>query len=232
MGSGPNAYNTENHMGEMTELTTADGHKLAAYRAQPAGAPKAGLIVVQEIFGVTDHIQRVTDQFAEYGYLAIAPSLFDRVQPGIVLGYSEFEKARETMQSLDLEDNVVDMAAAAAAVRSAGKVGAVGYCWGGAIADLAACRINIDAAVAYYGRMIVEWLDLKPGCPAMYHFGDKDQLIPSDMVEKIRGARPDGVFHTYPDAGHGFSCDERPDYRPESADLALTRTLNFFGETL
>ena len=232
MGSDTNAYNTENHMGEMTELTTSDGHKLAAYRAQPDGVPKAGLIVVQEIFGVTDHIQQVTDQFAGYGYLAIAPSLFDRVQPGMVLGYTEFEKARATMQSLDLDDTVADMAAAAAGVRSAGKVGAVGYCWGGAIADLAACRIEIDAAVAYYGRMIVEWLDLKPDCPAMYHFGDKDQLIPSDMVEQIRGARPDGVFHTYPDAGHGFSCDERSDYHPESAGLALTRTLEFLEDTL
>jgi carboxymethylenebutenolidase len=124
------------------------------------------------------------------------------------------------------------MAAAAAAVRSAGKVGAVGYCWGGAIADLAACRIEINAAVAYYGRMIVEWLDLKPACPVMYHFGDKDQLIPSEMVAEIRDARPDGVFYTYPEAGHGFSCDERPDYRPESAKLALDRTLEFFGENL
>jgi carboxymethylenebutenolidase len=219
-------------MGEMIELTTSDGHKLAAYRAHPVAAPKAGIVVVQEIFGVTGHIKRVTDQFASHGYLAIAPSLFDRVQSDVVLEYTEIEKARETMQRLDLDDTVVDMAAAAAAVRSAGKVGAVGYCWGGAIADLAACRIEINAAVAYYGRMIVEWLDLKPACPVMYHFGDKDQLIPSEMVAEIRDARPDGVFYTYPEAGHGFSCDERPDYRPESAKLALDRTLDFFGENL
>jgi carboxymethylenebutenolidase len=219
-------------MGEMIELTTSDGHKLAAYRAHPVAAPKAGIVVVQEIFGVTGHIKRVTDQFASHGYLAIAPSLFDRVQSDVVLEYTEIEKARETMQRLDLDDTVVDMAAAAAAVRSAGKVGAVGYCWGGAIADLAACRIEINAAVAYYGRMIVEWLDLKPACPVMYHFGDKDQLIPSEMVAEIRDARPDGVFYTYPEAGHGFSCDERPDYRPESAKLALDRTLEFFGENL
>jgi carboxymethylenebutenolidase len=219
-------------MGEMIELTTSDGHKLAAYRAHPDAAPKAGIVVVQEIFGVTGHIKRVTDQFASHGYLAIAPSLFDRVQSDVVLEYTEIEKARETMQRLDLDDTVVDMAAAAAAVRSAGKVGAVGYCWGGAIADLAACRIEINAAVAYYGRMIVEWLDLKPACPVMYHFGDKDQLIPSEMVAEIRDARPDGVFYTYPEAGHGFSCDERPDYRPESAKLALDRTLEFFGENL
>lgn len=219
-------------MGEMTELTASDGHKLAAYRAQPDGAPKAGIIVVQEIFGVTEHIQRVTDQFAEQGYLAIAPSLFDRVQPDVVLEYTEFEKARNTMQRLELDDTVKDMAATAAAVRSAGKVGAVGYCWGGAIADLAACRIEIDAAVAYYGRMIVEWLELKPTCPVMYHFGDKDPLIPAEMVAEIRAARPDGVFYTYPEAGHGFSCDERPDYHPESAELALARTLKFFEELL
>jgi carboxymethylenebutenolidase len=219
-------------MGEMIELTTSDEHKVTAYRAAPDTAPKAGVIVIQEIFGVTDHIRRVTDQFAKNGFLAIAPGLFDRVQPGAVLNYSEVERGRDIMQSLDLDDTIRDMAAAAEAVRSAGKVGAVGYCWGGAIADLAACRIDIDAAVAYYGRMIVQWLDLKPACPVMYHFGEEDPLIPSDMVAEIRDARPAGIFYTYPGAGHGFSCDERTDFRPESADLALTRTLDFFKENL
>jgi carboxymethylenebutenolidase len=219
-------------MGEMIDLTTGDGHQLAAYRATPDNEPRAGVIIVQEIFGVTDHIRRVADQYAEHGYLTIAPALFDRVEPGIVLDYTEFEKARGTMQSLNLDDTIKDMAAAAAAVRSAGKVAAVGYCWGGAIADLAACRIDIDAAVAYYGRMIVEWLDEKPACPVMYHFGDEDPLIPADMVKDIRAARPEGLFYTYPEAGHGFSCDERPDFRPESADLALTRTLEFLEKTL
>jgi carboxymethylenebutenolidase len=219
-------------MSEMTELTTSDGHKLGAYRAQPEGVPKAGVIVIQEIFGVTDHIRQVTDQYAAQGYLAIAPSLFDRTQPGAVLDYTSVEKGRELMQSLDLDDTIKDMAAAADDVRAAGKVGAVGYCWGGAIADLAACHIDINAAVAYYGRMIVQWLELKPACPVMYHFGEEDPIIPPEMVTEIRGARPAGIFYTYPGAGHGFSCNERPDYRPESADIALARTLEFFEKNL
>lgn len=219
-------------MGEMIELITSDEHQLGAYLAKPEGAPKAGVIVIQEIFGVTDHIRRVADEFAEKGYLAIAPALFDRIQPGTVLDYTSVESGREIMQSLDLDNTIKDMAAAAGRVRSAGKVGAVGYCWGGAIADLCACRNDIDVAVAYYGRMIVQWLDQKPACPVMYHFGDEDPLIPSGMVAEIREARPAGVFYTYPGAGHGFSCNERPDYRPESADLALRRTLDFFEKYL
>ena len=124
------------------------------------------------------------------------------------------------------------MAAAAAHVGSAGKVCAVGYCWGGAMADLAACRVGIDAAAAYYGRMIVDWLDSTPGCPVIYHFGETDPLIPPDTVEKIRAARPNGVFHLYPNAGHGFSCDEREDFEPASAELAMQRTLTFFDQRL
>jgi carboxymethylenebutenolidase len=219
-------------MGELIELKATDGHTLTGYRADPTGAPHGAIIVVQEIFGLSGHIRRVTDQFASRGYLAIAPALFDRVQPDTVLDYSEVDRGREIMQQLDLEQTILDIEAAAAAVRSAGKVGAAGYCWGGAIVDLAACRACIDAGAAYYGRMIVEWLDETPGCPLMYHFGDDDPLIPAEMVEQIRSARPDGIFHTYPEAGHGFNCDERPDYHPENAALALERTLDFFQKNL
>jgi carboxymethylenebutenolidase len=219
-------------MGELIELTATDGHKLAAYRAEPAQPPRAGIILVQEIFGITAHIRRVADQFSSMGYLTVAPALFDRVQPDTVLDYTEVGRGREIMQQLDLDHSILDIEAAVSAVRSAGKVGAVGYCWGGAVVDLAACRNGIDAGVAYYGRMIVEWLDETPACPVMYHFGDADPLIPPEMVEQIRAARPDGIFYTYPDAGHGFNCDERPDFHPESAELALERTLEFFRKNL
>lgn len=219
-------------MGEVIQLTTADEHNMAAYRAEPDGTPRGGLIILQEIFGITDHVRRVADGFAAEGYLAVAPSLFDRVRPGVVLDYAEVGQGREIMQKLSLDDVVTDMAAAADTVRSAGRVGAVGYCWGGAMADLAACRIDVDAAVAYYGRMIVEWLDSKPACPVMYHFGDEDSLIPLETVAQIRAARPAGIVFTYPDAGHGFNCDERDDFEPESAALALRRTLDFLNENL
>jgi len=219
-------------MGEMIQLKTADAHVMTAYRAEPEHPPKGGIIILQEIFGLTDHICRVTDEFAAHGYLTLAPSLFDRVEPGVILDYTEIDRGREFMQKLDLDQTVTDMSAAAAAVRQAGKVGAVGFCWGGALADLAACRIGVESAVAYYGRMIVEWLDLKPTCPVMYHFGDKDPLIPAETVAKICAARDKGIFHTYPNAGHGFNCDERADFHAGSAALAMERTLDFLEQTL
>lgn len=219
-------------MGDMLTLTTADGHELGAYRAAPEGAPKGGIVIVQEIFGVTDHIRRVTDQYAALGYLAIAASLFDRVEPGIVLDYSDIDRGREIMLGLDLDETVMDVAAAVDAARPAGKVAAIGYCWGGAIADLAACRTNLDAAVSYYGRMTVEWLDEQPRCPVMYHYGAEDALIPPELVEQISAGREGHPVFLYQNAGHGFNCDERADFSPESAQLALERTLEFLGEHL
>lgn len=217
-------------MGEMVQLTTDDGQSLGAYQATPATAPKGGVVILQEIFGVTGHIQRVTDQYAEHGYLAIAPSLFDRVRPGIVLDYSKVDAARSIMASLDLNNVVTDIQAAVATAHQAGKVAAIGYCWGGAMADLAACRLDIDAAVAYYGRMIVEWLDEQPRCPVIYHFGANDPLIPQETIEKISNARTNHPSYVYADAGHGFNCDERDDFAPKSAKLALDRTLEFLSQ--
>ena len=219
-------------MGDMIQLTAGDGHELSAYRSEPDGPPKAGVVIVQEIFGITSHIQAVTDEYAEHGYLAIAPAMFDRIRSGVTLDYAEVEQARSLMMQLDLDKAVDDMAAAADLARSAGKVAVIGYCWGGAMADLAACRAEIDAAVAYYGRMIVEWLELNPACPVMYHFGEQDPLIPAEMVEQIKASRTDGVFHNYPGAGHGFNCTERADFHPESAALALQRTLQFLDQHL
>ncbi len=213
-------------------LTAEDGFEFTGQLAEPEGKPVAGLVVLQEIFGVTGHIQQVTERFAEAGYLAVAPSLFDRAQPGIVLDYADVTKGRDIMMSLDIEQCVLDMGAAADAVRTAGKVGVIGYCWGGAMADLAAGRVEIDAAVSYYGGRIASWLDIKPQCPVMYHFGETDPLIPADVVEQIRGGRPDGELFVYPEAGHGFNCDERPDFHPTSAALALRRTKEFFAQHL
>ena len=131
------------------------------------------------------------------------------------------------MMSLDRANTIRDMNAAVAAARAAGKVGAIGYCWGGALADLAACECRVDAAVSYYGRHTATWLDLKPKCPVMYHFGKLDPFIPAETVAAIRAGRPEGIFHVYDDAGHGFNCDERHEYHAESARLALERSLGF-----
>jgi carboxymethylenebutenolidase len=217
-------------MGEMIQLTASDGHQLSAYRADPSESARGGVVVIQEIFGITNHIKAVADEYAANGYLTIAPAMFDRIQKNLLFAYDDVEQARELMLQLDLDKAVDDMAAAADMAREAGNVAVIGYCWGGAMADLAACSGKADAAVAYYGRMIVEWLDSKPACPVMYHFGEIDPLIPPEMVGQIKAARPGGVFHTYAEAGHGFNCKERADYHPASAALALKRTLQFLDE--
>jgi carboxymethylenebutenolidase len=216
----------------MLELQASDGHRLQAYRAAPTGKPRAGLVVLQEIFGVNGHIRHVADRFAAQGYLAIAPALFDRVRPGIELGYDEIDAGRELMMKLDREDTIRDITAAVTGARTAGKVAAIGYCWGGALADLAACRCGVDAAVSYYGRHTATWLELEPQCPVMYHFGGLDPLIPLETVHAIQEGRPNGTFFLYPEAGHGFNCDERHEYHAASAALALRRTLEFFEEHL
>lgn len=214
-------------MGETIRLKAVDGHEFSAWLARPASTPRGGLVVLQEIFGVNEHIRRVTESFAANGYLAIAPALFDRVRPGVELGYQQIDAGREIVMALERANTVRDISAAIAAVREAGQVGAIGYCWGGALADLAACECGISAAVSYYGRHTATWLDLQPRCPVMYHFGKLDPLIPPETVAAIRAGRPRGIFHIYEDAGHGFNCDERPEYEPESASLALKRTLEF-----
>lgn len=214
-------------MGDMLQLTAEDGHAFEAYQAAPGATPKGGLVIIQEVFGLTDHIKQVADGFAEAGYLAIAPALFDRVSPGIILPYDNVEKGRGVMLKLDVDDVILDVAAAVAAAKSAGAVGAVGYCWGGAIADLAACRLDISVAVAYYGGRMTSWLELTPKCPVLYHFGGQDPLIPAETVQQIREARPQGVIYLYPEAGHGFNCTDRADFHPPSAEQALKRTLSF-----
>ena len=219
-------------MGEKIQLHAKDGHKLAAYRAKPADKPKAGVIILQEIFGITNHIRNVTDQYAKLGYLAIAPALFDRVKPDIVLDYMEVQQGLAAMGQLELDGVMADVQAAADAASEAGKVAAIGYCWGGAIADLAACRAGIDAAVSYYGRRTIEWLDEKPRCPVIYHFGRDDQSRPMEAVEKITAARPASIVHIYDNAGHGFNCNDRADYSPDNAVLALKRTLKFLDDHL
>jgi carboxymethylenebutenolidase len=216
---------------ETIYLTAADGHSLQAYVAKPEGAAKGGLIILQEIFGITDHIKDVCDGFAKEGYLAVAPAMFDRVKPAMVLDYTDFNTAIETMGKLDREQSVADMQAAADYARSAGKVGAVGFCWGGSMADLAACHGLVDAGVSYYGRGTVEWLDLQPSCAMMYHYGEVDQLIPLQIVEQIQRKR-NGIVRVWGNADHGFNCKDRPAFNKNVASKAMAETLEFLAENL
>lgn len=217
-------------------IKALDGHTLDGYLASPPVTPRAGLLVLQEIFGVTAHMRQVTDEFAARGFLALAPALFDRLKPGTELPYSRIDEGRALMQQVVIDDVARDLAGSVATLRGllpAGtKIGVVGYCWGGAMADLAACRTDVDAAVAYYGRANVNWLQEQPRCPVLYHFGAKDPLIPPEIVQQIRGGRPDSTVWVYPEAGHGFSCDERPEFHRPSHELALERTLAYFTEHL
>ena len=216
---------------ETISLKAADGHELQAYVAKPEGMAKGGIVVLQEIFGLTDHIRSSTEKFAAEGYLAIAPAMFDRVETGMVLDYSDFDTARATMDKLDRDQSINDIRAAADYARAAGKVGIIGFCWGGAMADLAACNGLADAGVSYYGRMTVEWLDQQPTCPMLYHYGDRDALIPAQIVEKIQRARH-GNVHVWGSADHGFCCEDRPSYHKASAIQSMEITLKFFAENL
>ena len=164
-------------MGSMVQLTAKDGHKLGAYRADPSGAPRGAIVVIQEIFGVNHHIKALVDGFAKDGYVAIAPALFDRVSPGIEIGYTpeDQETGRNTRQKLNWDQVLADTQAARDAVANVGKVGIVGYCFGGSVAWLAATRLNgFAASVAYYGGNVADFAEEKPKVPVMFHFGAED----------------------------------------------------------
>jgi carboxymethylenebutenolidase len=223
-------------MGTTIELAAADGHRFAAYRADPPGTPRGALVVVQEIFGVNSHIRAIADGFAADGYLAIAPALFDRTERGVEIGYSqpEIERGRAIMQKLSMDAALLDVAAAIAlgAAATGKKVGTTGYCWGGTVAWVAAAKLDgLACAVPYYGGGILANKDLKPRCPVLLHFGETDHAIPIADVRAMQAARPELTFHIYP-AGHGFNCDQRGSYDAACAKLARERTLEFLRKHL
>jgi carboxymethylenebutenolidase len=219
-------------MGEFIKLTTKDGATIDAYKAVPTGTPRGGIVVLQEIFGVNHHIRSIADLYASQGYVAIAPALYDRVNPGVELAYvqKDIEEGLAIRAKTKIEETLADIAAAIAAAHEAGKVGVVGFCWGGALAYVSAARLSgIDAAVGYYGGGIAANIADHFNAPLLLHFGDKDQSIPLTDVEKVQKANPDVPIYIY-SAGHGFNCDERGSYDAESAKLARERTLAFFAE--
>jgi carboxymethylenebutenolidase len=221
-------------MGEIITMTAGDGFTFAAYKARPAGTPKAGLVVLQEIFGVNAHIREVADRFAAEGYLVIAPALFDRAQRGVELGYTpdDITAGAAIRAKVPMDGALADIAASVRAVSEAGKVGVVGYCWGGTMAWAASCRRpGVAASVCYYGGGIATMLDEMPKAPTIMHFGKLDKHIPQSDVEKIRAAFPHLSVFVY-DADHGFNCDHRASYNAPAADLARARTLEFLSDKL
>lgn len=221
-------------MSKTIELRCADGATISAFVATPHGAPKGGMVVLQEIFGVNHHIRAVASRYARAGYLAVAPALFDRVEHNVELGYDgkDMARAMELRSRTKLDNTLADIAAAIAEAAQGGKVGIVGYCWGGSLAWASAVRLSgVSAAVGYYGGMIASMIGETPRAPVMLHFGAKDKHIPLTDVEKIRDAHRGVPVHVY-DADHGFNCDERASFDAAAADIARERTLAFFAEYL
>ena len=219
-------------MSQYETLMARDGHTFNTYIAKPSGKARGGVVVVQEIFGLSPHICRLADGYAQDGYLAVAPALFDRVARNLVLGYSppEVELGKGYRKQIPTAKAILDIAAAAAICRHAGKVAVIGFCWGGRLACAAASEVPFGAAVCYYGRGIVEELPKTPKCPTMLHFGERDRSIPLSDVERIREAFPEGLYHLYA-AGHAFGNDDRPqNYDAEATALARERTAAFLAQ--
>ncbi|MDP2033808.1 MAG: dienelactone hydrolase family protein [Polaromonas sp.] len=228
-------------MGKFIDLKSADGFVFPAYVAEPAGKPTGAVVVLQEIFGVNSHIRSVADGYAAAGYLAVAPATFHRVKPGVDMGYTEADMnagfaLKTAVEALPAPGVMLDIQAAInhAAQTSGGKVGIVGFCWGGLLAWRAACTLSgLSAAVPYYGGGMTAGDEpaRQPACPVMAHFGNQDHWIPLDTVEAFKKAQPGVEVHVY-EANHGFNCDQRGSYNEAAAALAKQRSLAFFAKHL
>jgi carboxymethylenebutenolidase len=216
--------------GEMISLRANDGHVLSAYEVRPGASPRGGLVLLQEIFGLTGHIRSVCDSYAAEGYHVAAPALFDRVRPGIELGHSKEDAAigRELRSRISWDQVLADVVAARAQLGGSGKVAMLGYCWGGTVSWCAAGRVEgIAGAVCYYPTQIGPHIAEKPRCPVLMHFGERDPIATLEQAGQLRAAQgADVEIQVYP-ASHGFNCDEIPAFDAPSAALALRRSLDF-----
>jgi len=215
---------------EWIKLGANDGHELDAFSVK-ANDPIGNIVVIQEIFGITDHIQAVCQKFAINGYNVVAPAIYDRFEKNITLDYSQIKEGVGYKMKLEDDYAMSDINAAQNYLGS--KTAVVGYCYGGMLTHIAASKLGFDCAVSYYGGMIADnYLNLKIQIPIMYHFGENDHAIPMKAVDSIKDAYKDALVHVYSNAGHGFNCEMRADYHEDSANLALERTLEFIGKNL
>lgn len=218
-------------MGTSIQLTAADGHVFNVYRSEANGIAKGAVVIVQEIFGVTEHIRGVADQYATAGYLALVPAFFDRIRPDIALSPQQFEAARGYAAQLRDIDTYADLATTVQYGHRSGKVAVIGYCWGGTVAHVAACRLPIAAAISYYGTRTAQYLNETIHAPVLYHFGELDTFLPPETIAQIQSANPHGEFHVYAGAQHAFNNNLRPDkYHPQAAELAFKRSLAFLSK--
>jgi carboxymethylenebutenolidase len=222
-------------MGENVQVRSVDGFALGAYQAVPEGPAKGAVVVIQEIFGVNVHIREVVDGYADAGYFAIAPQIFDRVERDIELGYTEADMGKGielAFQKLDRSLTLQDIQATIELASVNGKVGIVGYCFGGLLTWLSACDLEgLSAASAYYGGGVAAEMDRSARCPVMMHFGELDTHIPLTDVETVKARQPDVDVFVYP-ADHGFNCNHRASFDADAAALARSRTLDFFAQHL
>ncbi|WP_343592744.1 dienelactone hydrolase family protein [Paracidovorax wautersii] len=228
-------------MGQFVDLTSADGFTVPAWVAMPEGAPRGGVVVLQEIFGVNAHIRSVAERWAAQGYAAVAPAMFARVKPDVELGYSAQDMGdgialKAQAEALPGAGVLPDIQAAIAhaAQLGGGKVGIVGFCWGGLLAWRAACELQgLSAALCYYGGGMTmgDEVQRQPRCPVLAHFGRRDHFITLDSVEAFGRAHPEVEIHLY-DADHGFNCDQRGSYEATAAATAAERSQDFFARHL
>ncbi len=222
-------------MGSMINVRSADDLDIPVYLAEPTSARKGAIVLIQEIFGVNRYIRATADGFAEEGYVVYAPDLYHRIEPGIEVGYepTDIDRALELKGKAGWDLPLMDIISCIATLRASHSVGLVGYCYGGSLAWLTACRgYGMDASVCYYGGQIASFLEEQPKVPVQMHFGTEDTTIPPKDVEKIREFCTSADIHIYEGADHGFSCDLRSSFHPQSATLARERTLAFLGENM
>lgn len=222
-------------MSSLLELRAEDGHKFSAYHSKSSGNPCQGrVVVIQEVFGVNQHIRDVCDRFSQNGFDALAPSLFDRLEPNVQLGYTaeDLDKGKNLRSRLDWNEALIDTLACVGYLAQSGPVAVVGFCYGGTLAWLAANTSGLNAAVCYYGSYIHQFMDHHPQCPVLLHFGALDPMISLESVEDIRAANAEAnpEICIYPDAGHGFNCSLRDSFHEPSAELAWQRTLAFLSQ--
>ncbi len=218
--------NAEGLSETFVSLTATDGFKLQGFRVKPSGEARGGLVVLQEIFGLTEQMKSVVHSYAADGYDAIFPCLFDRVSPGLVVPFSEPDRGRDLAYNLDLDKVVLDIGAAAHCVRGAHGVSVLGFCWGGGVIVRAAAEVELRGAIAFYGTRLATYLKYNPKCPLLFHFGATDPNSPPETIEEVRKAYPGAETYIY-QAGHAFANDVRPTYVPEAAETARQRTLAF-----
>ncbi len=222
-------------MGEIIRIKSnaEDGFEFDAYHAAPQGEPKGGVIVIQEIFGLDEHVRRDVDRWVSLGFAATAPSLFDRLQPGFVAGHDPegMQAGMGYARATPIDQALADVAAVRDSLAPAGKVHIVGYCYGGSIAWLAAAKVpGLSGSSSYYGSLVQANAELKPLCPTIVHLGRLDGWIPADEVKAaVEAANPDVPVYIYDEAGHGFNNEDPGRHHPASAELARKRTLELFG---